>query len=70
MVINQKDIAGYRWENSDLTCAHDYLLPTVFAEMERLKAKLIGGGGGSCSCLNLAAATEVLPTRWPIRAGR
>lgn len=60
---------GYRWDTAALTCAHDYLLPTVRRELERLCSgdSTIGGGveGSSTS----AAATGALPTNSRISGG-
>lgn len=57
--MSQTDIAGYRWDSAELTCAHDYLLPALMAEMASLKAALRGGGGVS---LNWVVVTAVWPT--------
>ena len=35
--MDRNEISGYRWENSELTCAHDYLLPALLRELEKLK---------------------------------
>ncbi len=35
--MNQSEISGYRWEDAELTCAHDYLLPVLLREMGRLR---------------------------------
>lgn len=59
--MSQTDIAGYRWDSAELTCAHDYLLPAVMAEMASLKAALRGGGGRGVS-LNWVVVTAVWPT--------
>lgn len=40
--MNNSEVNGYRWADAELTCAHDYLLPTVMAEVTRLGAKLTG----------------------------
>ena len=52
--MNEPEITGYRWENTELTCAHDYILPSVFAEITRLnlvntqkKVFELGCGNGS-----------------------
>ena len=41
--MSQTDIAGYIWDSAELTCAHDYLLPTLMAEMALIKAELPAG---------------------------
>lgn len=52
--MRRTEIAGYRWENSELTCAHDYPLPVVMGEMARPQAAVpqrrvfeLGCGNGS-----------------------
>ena len=34
--MNKEKISGYHWENAELTCAHDYILPAAFSEMSKL----------------------------------
>jgi 2-polyprenyl-3-methyl-5-hydroxy-6-metoxy-1,4-benzoquinol methylase len=47
--MDQAKISGYRWDSGELTCAHDYLLPAVMAEMSLLK----GGHARSSSVFDL-----------------
>jgi hypothetical protein len=42
--MKNNEIDGYRWNNAALTCAHDYLLPALLAEMTRLQGGASGGG--------------------------
>ncbi|MCW8194205.1 class I SAM-dependent methyltransferase [Proteobacteria bacterium 005FR1] len=37
-MIERNDITGYRWENAELNCSHDYLLPALVAELARIKS--------------------------------
>ena len=62
---DQTDIAGYRWDSAELTCAHDYLLPAVMAEMARIKAEPPAGGVS----LSWVAATAAWPICSQSRAG-
>lgn len=52
------EISGYRWEDAELTCAHDYLLPTVLHELTLLQEakgahKLFELGCGNGSVANV-----------------
>lgn len=70
--MNQNDIAGYRWQNSALNCSHAYLLPTLFAEMARLKADLLlypGGGQArvfELGCGNGSVANQMANQGWEV----
>jgi 2-polyprenyl-6-hydroxyphenyl methylase/3-demethylubiquinone-9 3-methyltransferase len=64
MMTNADDISGYRWESADLTCAHDYLLPTLLRELAKISTVAefkVGGqrvfelGCGNGSVANLLA---------------
>lgn len=64
--MSQTEIAGYRWDSAELTCAHNYLLPAVLQETGRLLAKTLAGGG---DCLSLDVAMAVLPIHFQSRDG-
>ena len=68
--MDRTEPAGYRWNNAKLTCAHDYLLPTVFAEMARLKAEApVTGGGGrvfELGCGNGSVASALARLGWDV----
>lgn len=66
--MDQVDISGYRWGDSELTCAHNYLLPAVMAEMKCLKTSLgtgnarvfdLGCGNGSMANVYAGQGWEV-----------
>lgn len=62
---------GYRWDTAALTCAHDYLLPTVRRELERLCSgdSTIGGGGRrvfDLGCGNGSVANELANLGWDV----
>lgn len=40
--MNQNEISGYRWESASLTPSHDYLLPALMDELERLRSPVAG----------------------------
>lgn len=67
--MDRTEIAGYRWKNAELTCAHDYLLPTVFAEMSRLKDEASVPGGGrvfELGCGNGSVANALARLGWDV----
>jgi len=65
--MSHTDIAGYRWDSAELTCAHDYLLPAVMAEMAGLKAALRGGGRVfELGCGNGSVANEFAKQGWDV----
>lgn len=68
--MNQIDIAGYRWENSSLTCAHAYLWPTILSEMARLKADIVKRGGQArvfeLGCGNGSVANQMAKQGWDV----
>jgi 2-polyprenyl-3-methyl-5-hydroxy-6-metoxy-1,4-benzoquinol methylase len=61
------DISGYVWNSAALSCAHDYLLPTVLAEMARLRA---GAAAGACvfelGCGNGSVANVLAQQGWSV----
>ena len=44
--MDRAEISGYRWDDAELTCAHDYLLPALLEEMSRLRDSCATSGGG------------------------
>ena len=38
--MDRSEIAGYRWTNAALNTSHDYLLPTLLRELERLQTEV------------------------------
>lgn len=59
------DISGYRWENPDLTCAHDYLLPrieTILTALPAFHARRIFELG----CGNGAVAGQLAGLGWSV----
>jgi len=66
--MERAEISGYRWNNAELNASHDYLLPAVRRELQRLKAATEMTGGGDSS--SLAAATAVWRMRSLKRAGK
>ncbi len=65
---DQTDIAGYRWDSAELTCAHEYLLPAVMAEMARIKAASLAGGGRvfELGCGNGSVADVLANQGWDV----
>ena len=61
-----QDIEGFCWANSELTCAHDYLLPVVMDEMERLKANLGGARVFELGCGNGSVASALMLHGWDV----
>lgn len=55
--MNNTDISGYEWDDSSLTCAHDYLLPNVLNELCKVnlisQKKLFELGCGNGSVANI-----------------
>jgi 2-polyprenyl-3-methyl-5-hydroxy-6-metoxy-1,4-benzoquinol methylase len=55
-----EDITGYKWENAETNCSHEYLLPTVFNVLDSLELKgdskrvfdLGCGNGSVAACLS------------------
>lgn len=41
-VVKENNIAGYRWDDVNLTRAHNFFLPTLLKEMQRLETWLMG----------------------------
>lgn len=66
--MNQTEIAGYRWNSAELTCAHDYLLPAVLHETGRLLAKIPAGGGRlfELGCGNGSVANALSKQGWDV----
>lgn len=68
--MQQSEISGYRWDTAALTCAHDYLLPTVRRELERLSFRDSATGGGrrvfDLGCGNGSVANELTNLGWDV----
>ena len=41
---DQNTISGYRYSDATHSCAHAYLMPTLKAELQRIKESSQGGG--------------------------
>ncbi|WP_089957933.1 bifunctional 2-polyprenyl-6-hydroxyphenol methylase/3-demethylubiquinol 3-O-methyltransferase UbiG [Limnohabitans sp. 2KL-3] len=65
--MNTNEINGYRWNSAALTCAHDYLLPTLMNEMARLKEGSIAGGRVfELGCGNGSVANVLVQQGWDV----
>lgn len=68
--MQRSEIAGYRWETASLTCAHDYLLPTVRRELARLCSADNATAGGrrvfDLGCGNGSVANELAKIGWDV----
>ena len=64
--MDQIEISGYRWDNPDLTCAHDYLLPAVMAEMVRLKTNFSSARVFELGCGNGSIANAFALNGWDV----
>lgn len=68
--MQRSEIAGYRWETASLTCAHDYLLPTVRRELTRLCSADNATAGGrrvfDLGCGNGSVANELTNLGWDV----
>ncbi len=52
--MEHEEIAGYRWDDSELTSSHDYLLPALLKELRRLReGRLFELGCGNGSVANV-----------------
>ncbi|WP_114279058.1 class I SAM-dependent methyltransferase [Thioalbus denitrificans] len=52
--MEQTEISGYRWDDSELTSSHDYLLPALLKELRRLReGRLFELGCGNGSVANV-----------------
>lgn len=64
--MENSKLSGYRWADAELTCAHDYLLPTLSRELEKLDSSVgrkvfdLGCGNGSIANVLDAASWEVV----------
>lgn len=67
-MMNQNDISGYRWVDSELACSHDYLLPIVFSELAMLKADIVAGRGCmfELGCGNGSVANQMANQGWSV----
>lgn len=66
--MKQSDISGFRWDDAALTCAHDYLLPTVTRELTKLRS-VHGATGGrvfDLGCGNGSVANELANLGWDV----
>jgi 2-polyprenyl-3-methyl-5-hydroxy-6-metoxy-1,4-benzoquinol methylase len=64
-VVRVED-SDYRWEDAELTCAHDYLLPRVMAEMARLKVGPAGSRVFELGCGNGSVANLFAQEGWDV----
>ena len=64
--MNTNEINGYRWDSAALTCAHDYLLPTLLNEMKRLRLGANGGRVFELGCGNGSVANELHQHGWDV----
>lgn len=59
-------ISGYRWVNADLTCAHDYLLPTLGKLVSALENKGVERRAFDLGCGNGAVANWLARRGWVV----
>jgi 2-polyprenyl-3-methyl-5-hydroxy-6-metoxy-1,4-benzoquinol methylase len=67
-VSRSEDISGYIWASAAHTCAHDYLLPTLLAEMARLRPTAAAGGARvfELGCGNGCVANVLAQQGWHV----
>lgn len=67
-VSHSNDISGYVWDGAALTCAHDYLLPALLAEMTRLRSTGASEGGRlfELGCGNGSVANVLAQHGWHV----
>jgi 2-polyprenyl-3-methyl-5-hydroxy-6-metoxy-1,4-benzoquinol methylase len=59
-------ISGYRWENAELTCAHDYLLPILGELVCQLENNQVDRRVFDVGCGNGAAANLLSRRGWVV----
>lgn len=65
--MTNDEISGYRWNDGQLTGSHNYLLPTVMAEMGQLKTALSGRGRVfELGCGNGSVANVFTQAGWEV----
>ena len=64
--MNVPEITGYRWGGSNLTCAHEYLLPTIFTEMTKLKPVIRSRRVFDLGCGNGSFANKLSKEGWDV----
>ena len=68
--MDRAEISGYRWDDAELTCAHDYLLPALLEEMSRLRDSCATSGGGAkvfeLGCGNGSIANALAQSGWAV----
>lgn len=62
--MSDTEISGYRWQSAELTCSHNYLLPVVLHELERMSP----GGGRlfELGCGNGSVADVLTKKGWDV----
>lgn len=54
--MSGQESSGYRWDNAELTCSHDYLLPALLRELRsRQRGRLFDLGCGNGSVASVLA---------------
>ena len=68
--MDRAEISGYRWDDAELTCAHDYLLPALLEEMSRLRDSCATSGGEAkvfeLGCGNGSIANALAQSGWAV----
>lgn len=61
------DITGYKWSSGSLSCAHDYLLPTLLSELERIRSLVPAQRVFDLGCGNGSVAWILTQEGWKVR---
>lgn len=61
------DISGFTWSSGSLTCAHDYLLPTLLSELEDIRFRVPAQRVFDLGCGNGSVAWILTQKGWEVR---